>query len=113
MLIRWIFVARGKFRASNSVWTKRDYNAGPRKVYESPEHHRNFLDCVKSRKECICTAEIGHRSLTPGHLGLVSEALGGRVLKWDPAREEVIGDLEADRLLKTINYRSFRDPWAL
>ncbi len=109
----WVFVARGKFRASNSAWTKNDYDAGPKKAYNSSEHHRNFLDCVKSRKPCVCPAETGHRSITPGHLGLVSEALGGRTLKWNPIKEEVIGDYEADRLLKQNNFRNFRDPWAM
>ncbi len=109
----WVFVARGKFRASNPDWIKRDYNAGPKQAYNSPEHHRNWLDCVKSRKETICPAETGHRSITPGHLGLLSEALGGRKIKWDPKNEKVIGDLEAEKVIKTINYRSFREPWAL
>jgi hypothetical protein len=79
-------------------------------VYDSPEHRRNFLDCVKSRKPCICTAETGHRSITPGHLGLLSEALGGRDLRWDPEKEEVIGDTEAEKLLKKAD---FRKPWTL
>ncbi len=106
----WVFVSRGRFAASNPSWTAEDFDAGAVKVYHSPEHHRNFLDGVKTRKPCICTAEIGHRSITPGHLGLVSEALGKRRLRWDPKTETVIGDAEADRLLKRVDYRS---PWSL
>ncbi|MEM7231727.1 MAG: hypothetical protein AAF517_06115 [Planctomycetota bacterium] len=108
----WVFVARGKFRASNPEWVKKGFKAGEKQVYNSPEHHRNFLDGIKSRKDCICTAETGHRSITPGHLGLLSESLGGRVIKWDPKKEVVIGDVEADKTLKAINFRSFRSPWA-
>ena len=88
----WLFVARGKFRASNPEWTQKGFDAGPVMVYQSPEHHRNFLDCIKSRKEPICPVETGHRSITPGHLGLVSEALGGRTLNWDPQAENIVGD---------------------
>ncbi len=106
----WVFVSRGAFEASDKNWTKGDFNPGDIKLYNSPEHHKNFLASVKSRKECICPAETGHRSITPGHLGMVSEALGGRVLKWDPKKETIIGDPEADRLLKAVNYRG---PWVL
>ncbi len=109
----WVFVSRRSFEASSPNWTHKDYDPGPKKAYNSPEHHRNFLDGVKTRKECICPAETGHRSITPGYLGLLSESLGGRKLTWDPAKEEVIGDLEADKKLKAINFRNFRDPWAV
>jgi len=54
-----------------------------------------------------------HRSITPGYLGLLSESLGGRKMKWDPAKQEVIGELEADKKMKAINFRNFRAPWAV
>ena len=88
----------------------RDYDPGPIKVYMSTNHERNFIDCVKSRKDAICTAETGHRSITPGHLGLLSEALGGKKLQFDPKTETVVGDDKADKLLKSLNYRK---PWEL
>lgn len=106
----WAFVSRGAFEASDKRWTENDFDPGKIKLYDSPEHHRNFLDGIKTGKECICPAETGHRSITPGHLGMVSEALGGRVLKWDPRKETIIDDPEADRLLKAVNYRG---PWVL
>ena len=106
----WVFVSRSKYEASNPEWVKKGFDAGPKKVYESAEHHRNFLDGVKTRKECICPAETGHRSITPGHLGLVSEALGQRPLKWDPAKQEIVGDAEANELL---NKADMRAPWSL
>ena len=40
----------------------------------------------------------------------LSEALGGRTIKWDPKREKVIGDSEAEKLLKKVD---FRKPWTL
>ena len=73
----------------------------------SNDHKRNFLDCVRSRKACIAPAETGHRSVTPGHLGFVSHKLG-RKLKWDPAKEVIVGDDEAQKLLMTVDYRK---PW--
>ena len=48
--------------------------------------HRNFLDCVKSRKPTTYTAEDGHRLSTVMHIGNIAMELG-RKLRWDPASE--------------------------
>jgi predicted dehydrogenase len=100
----WVYVNRGKIDASNKEWIREVTDRGPKKAYQSRDHRKNFIEGVLTRKECICPAETAHRSITPGHLGYVSDALG-RALKWDPAKEEVIGDAEADKMLKTVNYR--------
>ena len=100
----WVFVSRGKIEASNREWIRESADRGPIKAYKSRDHRMNFIEGVKTRKECICPAETAHRSITPGHLGYVSDALG-RPLKWDPAKEMIIGDPEADKLLKMVNYR--------
>jgi len=70
--------------------------------------HRNFLDCVKSRKPCYGTAEIGHRTIAIAHLGNISMMLG-RKLRWDPAKERFEGDAAADEKLS----RKMRSPWTL
>ncbi len=69
---------------------------------------RNFLDCVKSRKECYYPAEIGHRTFTISHIGNISMLLR-RKLKWNPEKEQFINDDEANRMLS----RSMRSPWQL
>jgi len=69
---------------------------------------RNFLDCVKSRKDCYFPPEIGHRCFTIAHIGNISMLLG-RKLKWDPDRERFINDEQANRMLS----RSMRSPWQL
>ena len=83
---------------------------GPNEIhlYESKDHHQNFLDCVKSRRETITPAEVAHRSLTPALLGEIA-MLTGRKLKWDPEKEVIIGDEEANRMLS----RPMRSPWHL
>ena len=106
----WVFVDRGKLEASNPEWVKKEFDPGPKKAYASDNHRANFLECVKSRKPTICPSETGHRSITPGHLGLLSEALGGRVIHWDPKAEKIIGDDEADKRLKTFKPRA---PWEI
>jgi predicted dehydrogenase len=78
------------------------------RLYETPGHHRNFLDCVKSRKPTVTPVETAHRSATPGHLALIS-FLVNRPIKWDPVKEEIIGDTEASKLLT----REYRGNWKL
>lgn len=84
---------------------------GPNEVhlYTCPAgEQRNFLDCVKSRKECYFPPEIGQRCFTIAHIGNISMLLG-RKLKWDPDKEQFTGDEEANRMLS----RSMRSPWRL
>ena len=107
----WVWVDRGAFEGSNEEW--RDYRSLPEelrkvKLYESANHHQNFLDCVRSRKPTITPVETAHHSAIPGHLGLIS-MLVGRKLKWDAQSEQILGDAEASQLLT----RPFRPPWKL
>jgi len=107
----WIWVNRGRWKNSKrdeNLWAD-DFDPGPIKAYRSGDHHRNFLDGVKTRKPCICPAETAHRSITPGHLGFLSNDLG-RPLRWDAKTETVIDDAEADKQLKATPYR---EPWKL
>ena len=69
---------------------------------------RNFLDCVKSRKDCYFPPEIGQRCFTIAHIGNISMLLG-RKLRWDPEKEKFINDEQANRMLS----RSMRSPWHL
>lgn len=68
------------------------------KVRPSEKHMRNFFDCVKSRETPVAPAEIGHRSLTPCQLTVISIRLGGRKLTWDPDEEQIVGDPEAQAM---------------
>lgn len=105
----WLMVNRGSLKTYDARLAAKDFKVGEVRSYHSRDHIGNFLDCIKSRKSCIAPAETAHRSITPGHLGYVSHALG-RSLKWDPATESVLGDDEANRLL---NDSPCREPWKL
>jgi len=69
---------------------------------------RNFLDCVKSRKDCYFPPEIGQRCFTIAHIGNISMLLG-RKLRWNPEKEQFINDEQANKMLS----RSMRSPWHL
>jgi hypothetical protein len=71
-------------------------------------HVRNFLDCVKNRRDPVSPVEVGHRSASVCHLGNVAIRLG-RNLKWDPQAEQFLNDDEANQML----HRPLRSPWQL
>jgi predicted dehydrogenase len=69
---------------------------------------RNFLDCVKSRKEPLCTLEEGHRSTSFAHLANIALEVGQRI-EWDPIEEKITNIREANDLL----HYEYRSPWKL
>ena len=70
--------------------------------------HRNFYDCVKSRKPTYGPAETGHRTITIAHIGNIAMLLG-RKLTWDPAQERFVGDADVNAMLT----RKQREPWTM
>ena len=101
----WVYADRGRIEASNAEWTRESFDRGPKKAYKvKGGHHRNWVEGILTGTECICPAETGHRSATPGHLAYISDKLR-RPIKWDPKAEKVIGDDEAEKLLKSLHYR--------
>lgn len=104
----WVHVNRGKLDAEPKSIL--DSVIGPNEIhlYNSNDHKGNFLDCIKSRKDPICSAEVGHRSSTVCHLANIAMLLD-RPLKWDPKTEVFPGDDEATRM----TWRSRRSPWIL
>jgi predicted dehydrogenase len=74
----------------------------------SPGHVRQFLDCVKSRKQPDCNVHYAH-TLTKGlHLGLIAFKTG-EALIWDDKKERIVGNSKANHMLK----RRYRRPWKL
>ena len=68
----------------------------------------DFLYCVRSRERPFRDIEIAHRACTVCHLGNLAYWLK-RPLRWDPEKEEILGDPEANRWLD----RPKREEWAL
>jgi hypothetical protein len=74
----------------------------------SNNHHANWFACLRNRQQPSSHEEIGHRSAALGHLTILAYKLQ-RSLKWDPVKEEFIGDTEANRL----RARAMRAPWQI
>ena len=85
---------------------KHKFGPDDKRLYYSANHMGNFLECVKSRKDTICPAEVGHRSASLCHLGAISMRLN-RKLAWNPEKEEFVNDDEANRWRS----REMRQPW--
>jgi hypothetical protein len=78
------------------------------RLYKSDNHYADWLECIRTRQRPICDAEIGCRSLTVCHLGIIAKQLG-KPLKWNAAAERFINDAQADRMLS----KAMRSPWRL
>ena len=102
----WIWVRRNELNASSPELLSEPLPSSAERLYASNDHMGNFFECVRSRKQPAADAEIGHRSVSVCHLGVIALRLG-RKLKWDPAREQFVGDPEANKFLS----REMRKPW--
>lgn len=71
-------------------------------------HIRNFLDCVKTRTPARGNADVAAQSHVVCHAAYIAWQLG-RPLKFDPVREEFLGDEEANRM----RCRALREPWRI
>ncbi len=93
--------------------TKPDFDPGPVRLPRPPGDHRqghrkDFLRCIARRTQPISSIQVSHRSVTIAHLGNIA-MLTGRKIRWDPARETIVGDPGAERMQR----RPMRAPWHL
>ncbi|MEI6394869.1 MAG: Gfo/Idh/MocA family oxidoreductase [Verrucomicrobiota bacterium] len=101
-----ILVNRGKFEATPAALGEEPLGDNAIRLYKSYSHTKDFLDCMRSRKKPICDVEIGCRSATVCHLGNLAY-WNHRRLRWDPVKEQFIGDKQANEWLD----RPKRAPW--
>jgi predicted dehydrogenase len=75
-------------------------------------HIRNWIDCMRSRQRPNADVEISHRATTVCHLANIARELGHK-LRWDPDKEEFLGDDEANRLRSRPRRRGYEFPSVL
>ena len=97
---KWVFVSRGTIEASDKAILSEPLPANFKPLYDGRpvSHMANFVDCVKSRKDPICPVGVGFSSVTVCHIGTISTRLGKK-LRWDPLKQEFLGDTEASAML--------------
>ncbi len=103
-----IGVNRGELRAWPESLRGYTLGTGDVRLYRSSNHYQNWLDCIRTRRRPICDVEVGCRSATVCHLGAIALWLD-RSIRWDPEREEIVGDDYAARWLD----RPRRAPYTL
>lgn len=102
----WIFVTRGETQSEPKTLRREKIGENELHLYVSDNHHANFIECVKLRKETITPCEIAHRSASVGHLCNIA-IYTGRKIRWDAEKEQIIGDDAANEML----YPKYRKPW--
>jgi predicted dehydrogenase len=104
----WVHVNR------SGIWAEPEslleVTIGPEEehLYESKNHHANFLQCVRSRRDPAAPVEAGHAATTATLVADIATRLGRKVI-WDWKSESFLNDEQANRMLK----RSMRSPWRL
>ena len=76
--------------------------------YPANFHVRNFLDCVKTRARPRADADIACRAHIACHAANIALYLNRKV-RFDPVKNEFIGDNEANRLRS----EALREPWRI
>lgn len=120
----WIFVTRGNYTATASdpvaPGQVKPLDASDPKIltsviepnevhlYESTDHHGNWLSSIKSRKDPISPIEIGHRSCSACLIHHIAMKLKRKVY-WDPDKEKFNNDDEANKMLS----RPQRSPYKI
>jgi predicted dehydrogenase len=83
---------------------------GDVRLLRSPGGHiADFVDCIRTRRPTAAPAEAAHRATSLCHLTHIAILAGGRKLRWDPVREQFLGDPAANQLLT----KPHRAPWGV
>ncbi len=100
---------RGRLEASSEEILNSVIGDDEVHLYTNPGgEHRDFLDCVKSRKDPYFPVDIGHRVATICHLANIA-IRRRKLLKWDPEKELFLNDDDANAMMS----RPMRKPWTL
>jgi predicted dehydrogenase len=77
-------------------------------LYKSPDHAKNLVDCVRSRRPTICPIEEAVRADIVCQIADIAIRTRQK-LRWDPASESFAGNDKANRYLA----RPMRSPWQI
>jgi len=104
----WVHVDRSGINAHPKELLDAEWGPNDIRLYQSTNHARNLLDCVKTRKETICPIDVAVQADILCHISDIAIRLEER-LRWDPAKERFVNNDGANRRL----VRAMRSPWQL
>jgi len=104
----WVHVDRSKIDANPASLLKATIGPNEIHLFESNNHHANFMDAVLGRTQPAAPIDIAVHSDAICNLQQIAIKLR-RKLRWDPAQEAFVNDDEANRMLD----RPMRAPWKI
>jgi len=104
----WVHVDRSGLNAHPKELLTTELGPNDVRLYQSSNHVRNLLDCVKSRAETICPIDVAVQADIICHISDIAIRLEEK-LKWDPKTECFVNNDAANRRLS----RPMRSPWTL
>ncbi len=93
-------------KAKKDKTEKIEYTKG---TDSTPNHVRNFLDCIKSRKTPACTPEMGRAAAVHMHIANIAGRVKEPVLLWDDANNRFTNSQAANELI----IPEYRKPWTI
>ena len=99
---------RAKFQTTPKSLATATIGPNEKRLPASTHHGQNLLDAIKTRSQPVSNIVDAVRSDTISHLSDIAIRTG-RKIKWDPKKEEIVGDAQASRMLD----RTLRAPWRL
>ena len=76
---------------------------------DTADHARNFLDCMRSRQQCNCDIETGHRSTATTLIANIAYKTRS-YLEWDAAEERFTNNTAANKYLRYEYRAPYRMP---
>jgi predicted dehydrogenase len=104
----WIWVSREGIKSHPESVLRAGVGPNDPRVIFSNDHKRNFLDAIRTGKPTISPIDVAARDEMICQMGDIAVRLE-RKLRWDPIKEEFIGDALANRRLS----RPMRSPWRI
>jgi predicted dehydrogenase len=104
----WVHVDRSGVNAHPKELLDTQWGPNDTRLYESNNHARNLLDCVRSRKETICPIDVAVQADILCQISDIAIRLEQK-LRWDWAKEQFVNNDAANRRL----VRAMRSPWRL
>ena len=104
----WVHVVRGGIQAQPESLLKVTLKPDDEHLYVSNDHHGNFLECIRTRRDPVSNVEAGHAATTMTIVSDIATRLS-RKLVWDWKAQRFVNDEVANSMLR----RPMRSPWTL
>jgi predicted dehydrogenase len=104
----WIWISRQGMRTHPESLMREVVGPNEKKAVLSNDHRRNFLNAVKTRERPIAHIDSAVNGEMMNQAADIAMRLRRKV-RWDPVKEEFIGDEQAARMMD----RPMRAPWRL